>query len=231
MKLFNIFKNGIIDENPTFRLVLGTCPTLAITTSAVNGIGMGLSTTAVLIGSNAVISLLRKFIPGKVRMPAFVTVIAGFVTIVQMLLKAYVPTLDKALGIYIPLIVVNCIIMARAESYASKNPVLDSAVDGLGMGIGFTIAITAIGSVREILGNGSIFGLQLFGENASPALAMILPPGGFLIFGLAIGLVNLVTKRQTLKSGCGAHSAGCEGCGAGCDAGCSLAESGREAES
>jgi electron transport complex protein RnfE len=226
MKLFNIFKNGIINENPTFRLVLGTCPTLAITTSAINGIGMGLSTTAVLIGSNAVISLLRKFIPGKVRMPAFVTVIAGFVTIVQMLLKAYVPSLDKALGIYIPLIVVNCIIMARAESYASKNPVMDSAVDGLGMGIGFTIAITAIGSVREILGNGSIFGLQLFGADASPALAMILPPGGFLIFGLAIGLVNLVTNRQTLKSGCGAHSAGCEGC----HADCSLAETGKGAE-
>ena len=227
MKLFNIFKNGIINENPTFRLVLGTCPTLAITTSAINGIGMGLSTTAVLIGSNAVISLLRKFIPTKVRMPAFVTVIAGFVTIVQMLLKAYVPSLDKALGIYIPLIVVNCIIMARAESYASKNPVLDSAVDGLGMGIGFTIAITMIGSVREILGNGSIFGLQLFGENASPALAMILPPGGFLIFGLAIGLVNLITNRQTLKSGCGVHSSGCEGCSADC----SLAGTEKGAES
>ena len=227
MKLFNIFKNGIINENPTFRLVLGTCPTLAITTSAINGIGMGLSPTAVLIGSNAVISLLRKFIPTKVRMPAFVTVIAGFVTIVQMLLKAYVPSLDKALGIYIPLIVVNCIIMARAESYASKNPVLDSAVDGLGMGIGFTIAITMIGSVREILGNGSIFGLQLFGENASPALAMILPPGGFLIFGLAIGLVNLITNRQTLKSGCGVHSSGCEGCSADC----SLAGTEKGAES
>ncbi len=216
MKLFNIFKNGIINENPTFRLVLGTCPTLAITTSAINGIGMGLATTAVLIGSNVVISLLRKFIPGKVRMPAFVTVIAGFVTIVQMLLKAYVPSLDKALGIYIPLIVVNCIIMARAESYASKNPVLDSAVDGLGMGIGFTLAITALGAVREILGNASIFGLQLFGESASPALAMILPPGGFLIFGLAIGLVNLLTNRQVLAAGCGAKEAGCEGCGGHC---------------
>ena len=148
MKLFKIFKSGIIDENPTFRLVLGTCPTLAITTSAVNGIGMGLATTAVLIGSNVVISLLRKFIPNKVRIPAFVTVIAGFVTIVQMLLKAYVPSLDKALGIYIPLIVVNCIIMARAESFASKNPVLDSAIDGLGMGIGFTLAITVIGAIK-----------------------------------------------------------------------------------
>ncbi len=216
MNLFKTFKNGIIDENPTFRLVLGTCPTLAITTSAINGIGMGLSTTAVLIGSNVVISLLRKFIPAKVRMPAFVTVIAGFVTIVQLLLKAYVPALDKALGIYIPLIVVNCIIMARAESFASKEPVLDSAVDGLGMGIGFTVAITLIGAVREILGNGSIFGMSIFGANASPALAIILPPGGFLVFGLAIGLVNLLTKRQTLSSGCGGQGAGCEGCSMNC---------------
>ncbi len=216
MNLFKVFKNGIIDENPTFRLVLGTCPTLAITTSAINGIGMGLSTTAVLIGSNIVISLLRKFIPAKVRMPAFVTIIAGFVTIVQLLLKAYVPALDKALGIYIPLIVVNCIIMARAESFASKNPVLDSAVDGLGMGIGFTIAITLIGSIREILGNGSFFGMPLFGEAASPALAIILPPGGFLIFGLAIGLVNLITNRQVLKTGCSTNGGACEGCGMPC---------------
>jgi electron transport complex protein RnfE len=216
-KLFKIFNNGIINENPTFRLVLGTCPTLAITTTAINGIGMGLATTAVLIGSNVVISLLRKVIPGKVRMPAFVTVIAGFVTIVQMLLKAYVPALDKSLGIYIPLIVVNCIIMARAESFASKNPVLDSAVDGVGMGIGFTLAITAIGAVREILGNGSIFNYALFGESASPALAMILPPGGFLVFGLAIGLVNLLTKRQVLSTGCGGKEAGCEGCGGSCN--------------
>lgn len=212
MNLLKTFKSGIIDENPTFRLVLGTCPTLAITTSVINGIGMGLSTMAVLIGSNVVISLLRKFIPAKVRMPAFVTVIAGFVTIVQMLLKAYVPALDKALGIYIPLIVVNCIIMARAESFASKNPVLASAVDGLGMGIGFTIALAVIGGVREILGNGSIFDHQLFGASASPALAIILPPGGFLIFGLSIGLVNLITSRQTLSSGCTTAVSGCEGC-------------------
>jgi electron transport complex protein RnfE len=163
-----------------------------------------------------VISLLRKFIPGKVRIPAFVTVIAGFVTIVQMLLKAYVPALDKALGIYIPLIVVNCIIMARAESFASKNPVLDSAVDGIGMGIGFALAITAIGAVREILGNGSIFNMNLFGESASPALAMILPPGGFLVYGLAIGVVNLLTKRQVPAAGCAAHESGCEACPASC---------------
>lgn len=217
MNLFKVFKNGIIDENPTFRLVLGTCPTLAITTSAINGIGMGLSTMVVLIGSNVVISMLRKFIPAKVRIPAYVTVIAGFVTIVQMLLKAYVPALDKALGIYIPLIVVNCIILARAEAFANKNTVLASAMDGLGMGIGFTLALAIIGSVREILGNASIFGLGLFGESASPALAIILPPGGFLIFGLAIGLVNLITSRQTLTSGCGSQSAACAGCSRGCD--------------
>lgn len=216
MNLFKVFKNGIVDENPTFRLVLGTCPTLAITTSAINGIGMGLSTTAVLIGSNIVISLLRKLIPSKVRMPAFVTIIAGFVTIVQLLLKAYLPALDKALGIYIPLIVVNCIIMARAESFASKNPVLDSAIDGLGMGIGFTIAITLIGGIREILGSGSFLGMQLFGAAASPALAIILPPGGFLIFGLSIGLVNLITNRQVLKPGCGTNTRACEGCGMPC---------------
>lgn len=221
MNLFKIVKNGIIDENPTFRLVLGTCPTLAITTSAVNGIGMGLSTMAVLIGSNVVISMLRKFIPAKVRIPAYVTVIAGFVTIVQMLLKAYVPALDKALGIYIPLIVVNCIILARAEAFASKNTVAASAADGLGIGIGFTLALLMIGSVREILGNGSIFGFQLFGENASPAIAMILPPGGFLVFGLSIGLVNLITSRRTPKPGCGGcslQSDGCAGCGDSCDA-------------
>lgn len=228
MKLLKTFKNGIIDENPTFRLVLGTCPTLAVTTSAINGIGMGLATTAVLIGSNVVISLLRKFIPNKVRIPAFITVIAGFVTIVQMLLKAYVPALDKALGIFIPLIVVNCIIMARAESFASKNPVLESAVDGLGMGIGFTLAITAIGSIREILGNGSIFNVPLFGESASPALAMILPPGGFLVYGLAIGVVNLLTNRKVTTAGCGAHEAG-SGCDA-CPANCGIAASEKEVQ-
>jgi len=217
MNLFKVFKNGIIDENPTFRLVLGTCPTLAVTTSAINGVGMGLSTMAVLIGSNIVISMLRKFIPAKVRIPAYITVIAGFVTIVQMLLKAYVPALDKALGIYIPLIVVNCIILARAESFANKNTVVASAVDGLGMGIGFTLALLLIGGIREILGNGSFFGIKLFGENASPALAMILPPGGFLVFGLTIGLVNLLTSRQTLKTGCGASADSCAGCGGSCN--------------
>ncbi len=216
MNLMKVFKNGIIDENPTFRLVLGTCPTLAVTTSAINGIGMGISTTAVLLGSNIVISLLRKVIPAKVRIPAFVTVIAGFVTIVQLLLKAYVPSLDKALGIFIPLIVVNCIILARAESFASKNSAVASAVDGVGMGLGFTLALLAIGSVREILGNGSIFGFQILGGVISPALMMILPPGGFLVFGIAIGLVNKITGQKVSPTGC----AGCNrNCGKKCESG------------
>lgn len=215
MKLFKIIKNGIIDENPTFRLVLGTCPTLAVTTTAVNGIGMGLSTMAVLIGSNIAISMLRKFIPAKVRIPAYVTVIAGFVTIVQMLLKAYVPSLDKALGIFIPLIVVNCIILARAEAFASKNTVMASAADGLGMGIGFTLSLFMIGSIREILGNGSFMGLGLFGEAASPALMLILPPGGFLVFGIVIGLVNKFSSVKIKASGC-----------AGCIAKCDMREEG-----
>lgn len=210
MNIIKVFKNGIIDENPTFRLVLGTCPTLAVTTSAINGIGMGASTMAVLIGSNMVISMLRKFIPAKVRIPAYVTIIAGFVTIVQMLLKAYVPSLDKALGIFIPLIVVNCIILARAEAFASKNTVISSAADGIAMGAGFTLALMMIGSLREILGNGSIFGLTLFGEAASPALAMILPPGGFLTFGILIGVVNRFSSVKIKSSGCAGCSAHCE---------------------
>lgn len=210
MSLLKTFKNGIIDENPTFRLVLGACPTLAVTTSAINGIGMGVSTMAVLIGSNVAVSMLRKFIPSKVRIPAYVTIIAGFVTIVQMLLKAYVPSIDKALGIFIPLIVVNCIILARAEAFASKNNVVASAIDGLGMGLGFTLSLFAIGAVREIFGNGSILGLQLFGEAANPALIMILPPGGFLTFGLIIGIMNRFTSVKITKSGC-ANCGGCEG--------------------
>lgn len=204
-----IIKNGIIKENPTLRLVLGTCPTLAVTTSAINGIGMGMSTTAVLIGSNIVISMLRRFIPAKVRIPAYVTVIAGFVTIVQMLLKAYVPAIDKALGIFIPLIVVNCIILARAETFASKNDVVSSAADGLGMGIGFTLALLVMGSTREIVGNGTIFGLNLFNGTINPALAVIMAPGGFLAFGIMIGVANKLTGGL-LKT------KGCEGCNAAC---------------
>lgn len=197
--------NGLWEENPVFRLVLGTCPTLAVTTSAINGLGMGLATTFVLTGSNVVISLLRKVIPDKVRIPAYVTIIAGFVTIVQLLLKAYVPALDKALGIYIPLIVVNCIILARAESFAGKNSVGLSAMDGIGMGLGFTVALVIMASVRELIGAGSIFGTQIFGANYSPALIMILPPGGFITFGLLIALMNklkLVKVDLSKGSGC-----------------------------
>lgn len=213
MSYLKIISNGLVKENPTFRLVLGTCPTLAVTTSAVNGIGMGLSTTAVLVGSNMVISMLRKFIPDKVRIPAFVTVIAAFVTITQLLLKAYVPSVDKALGIYIPLIVVNCIILARAEMFACKNGVLPSVLDGIGMGLGFTAALLCMGTVREILGNGTFFGMKVFGDSASPAIAMILPPGGFLTFGIFIGLLNKFTKKKITAPGCPACSSDCSACG------------------
>ena len=199
MNLGKVFKNGIIDDNPTFVQVIGMCPTLAVTSSAINGIGMGLSTAVVLTCSNLVISLLRKVIPDKIRIPAFIVVIATFVTIVQMLLKAYVPSLDAALGLYIPLIVVNCIILARAESFASKNTPVSSAVDGIGMGLGFTIALTLIGAVRELLGAGSIFGLSLFGASYQPALLFILPPGAFLTLGFLMALFNKVVKKKVSK--------------------------------
>ena len=191
-----ILKNGILDENPTLRLVLGMCPTLAVTTAASNGIGMGLAATFVLIGSNVVISLLRKFIPDKVRIPAFVVVIAAFVTIVQMAMKAYVPALDKSLGLFIPLIVVNCIILARTEAFASKNTVGASFFDGLGMGLGFTAALLVMATIREILGNGSFFGLSLFGENFQPMLIMVAAPGGFITLGLLLGLLNKLTMKK-----------------------------------
>lgn len=196
MSLGKIFKNGIIDENPTFVQVIGMCPTLAVTSSAINGIGMGLSTAVVLACSNIAISLLRKVIPDKIRIPAFVVVIATFVTIVQMVLKAFVPALDQALGLYIPLIVVNCIILARAESFASKNGPIESAVDGIGMGLGFTLALTVLGTVRELLGAGSIFGLSIFGASYQPALLFILPPGAFLTLGFLMALFNKVVKKK-----------------------------------
>ena len=196
MSLGKVFKNGIIDENPTFVQVIGMCPTLAVTSSAINGLGMGLSTAVVLICSNIVISLMRKIIPDKIRIPAFVVVIATFVTIVQMILKAFVPALDQALGLYIPLIVVNCIILARAESFASKNGPIESAVDGIAMGLGFTLALTSLGAVRELLGAGSIFGLSIFGASYQPALLFILPPGAFLTLGFLMALFNKVVKKK-----------------------------------
>ena len=198
-KLSKIFLNGVITENPTFRLVLGTCPTMAVTTSALNGLGMGAAATFVLIGSNTVISLLRKFIPDRVRIPAFIVVICTFVTMIQLIMQAYLPSLYAALGIFIPLIVVNCIILARAEAFASKNPVLDSAVDGLGMGVGFTLALTLIGAVRELLGNGSIFGVDILGASYQPMLLMVLASGGFLTFGLMLGIFNAVMNKIRLK--------------------------------
>jgi len=196
ISLRGTFVNGILAENPTFRLVLGTCPTIAVTTSAINGVGMGLAATFVLIGSNVVISMLRNFIPNKVRIPAFVVVICTFVTMIQLFMQAFMPSLYDALGIFLPLIVVNCIILARAEAYASKNPVLASAVDGLGMGFGFTLAMLLMGSVRELLGNGSIFGLNLLGASFEPALLFILAPGGFLIYGLLLGIINGLGNRR-----------------------------------
>ncbi len=189
------FFNGLINENPTFVLLLGMCPTLAVTTGVINAIGMGLSTTAVLICSNLVISLLRKFIPNKIRIASYVVIIAGFVTIVQMLMNAYLPALAGSLGIYIPLIVVNCIILGRAEAFASKNNPLLSALDGLGMGLGFTCALTCIASVREILGAGSFAGIALFGEGFQPASMMILPPGAFLTLGILLAVINGIARK------------------------------------
>jgi electron transport complex protein RnfE len=196
MSLYKDFSNGIIKENPVLRLVLGTCPTLAVTTAVFNGIGMGLAATAVLIGSNLIISLIKKIVPNEVRIPVYVIVIASFVTIVQMLIKAYSPELDKQLGIFIPLIVVNCIIFARAESFAAKNPPLNSIMDGIGMGLGFTLALVIISTFREVFGAGTFFGMQIFGAGFKPALIMILPPGGFLVFGLTIAAVNKLTAGK-----------------------------------
>lgn len=194
-KSFSAFLNGLIKENPTFVLMLGMCPTLAVTTGVINGIGMGLSTTAVLICSNIVISFLRKFIPNKIRIASYIVIVAGFVTVVEMLLKAYLPSLSASLGIYIPLIVVNCIILGRAEAFASKNGIIASAFDGLGMGIGFTVALTLIASVREVLGAGTFAGISLFGDNFQPASVMILPPGAFLTLGILLAVINTIAKK------------------------------------
>ena len=199
------FTKGIVKENPVLCLVLGTCPTLAVTTSASNAIGMGIAATAVLVCSNAVISLLRKVIPDKVRIPAYITIIAGFVTVVQMIVKAFSPAINDALGIYLPLIVVNCIILGRAEMYASKNPVLPSILDGLGMGVGFTAALLCMGIIRELLGSGSVFGLQIL---PFKILIFILPPGGFFVFGILIMIANALNGRKGRK----APQSPCEGC-------------------
>ncbi len=199
LRLGKVVSNGIITENPTFRLVLGTCPTLAVTTSAINGLGMGAAATFVLICSNLVISLLRNFIPDKVRIPAFIVVICTFVTMVQLLMQAFIPSLYDALGIFIPLIVVNCIILARAEAFASKNGPVASVCDGLGMGLGFTLALVILGSIRELIGNGSIFGMNVLGASYEPMLLIVLASGGFLTYGLMLGLFNLLVKKLEQK--------------------------------
>ncbi len=192
-KYAKIFMNGIIDENPTFRMVLGMCPTLAITTAASNGIGMGLAVTFVLVFSNLVISLLRKAIPDQIRIPAFIVVIATFVTIVQLIIKAFLPALDASLGVFIPLIVVNCIILGRAEAFAAKNSPVASIFDGIGMGLGFTIALTLLGASRELFGTGKVFGFTLFPENYG-ALVFVLAPGAFIALGYLIALINKLKK-------------------------------------
>ncbi len=208
-KYFSTFTNGLVKENPTLRLVLGTCPTLAVTTAAINGIGMGISATIVLVCSNLVISLLRNIIPDKVRIPAFITIIAGFVSVVQMLVKAFLPSIDKSLGIFLPLIVVNCIILARAEMFASKNGPLLSIMDGLGMGIGFTAVLTIMGAIREFLGAGSLFSLPVTSEIIDPMIVFLLPPGGFFVFGILVAVSNWIAKKNGKKT---VETIGCANC-------------------
>lgn len=190
------FSKGLIKENPVLRLVLGTCPTLATTTSLESAIGMGLSAALVLICSNIVISALRKVIPQKVRIPCYIVVIAGFVTIVQMLVKAFLPSLDQQLGVYLPLIVVNCIILGRAEAFAGKNSVIRSAVDGLGMGIGFTCALILMGGIRELLGAGKLLGFQILPVSVPPMTIFVLAPGGFFVFGMLMACANKLAERK-----------------------------------
>lgn len=226
-------KNGIITENPTFVMMLGMCPTLAVTSSAMNGLGMGLTTTVVLVLSNAFISLLRKVIPDKVRIPGFIVVVASFVTIIQLLLKAFLPFLDSALGVYIPLIVVNCIILGRAEAYASKNPVLPSIFDGLGMGLGFTFGLTCLGICREILGAGAIFGKEFIPEDFHITF-FVLAPGAFLVLSFLTAIQNKLKLPSATNVGgddslsCGGNCASCTG--ASCVANKGIVEAERAAE-
>lgn len=195
MSAFKEFTKGFVKENPLFVLALGTCPSLAVTTSAINGLGMGMATTFVLTMSNILIAMLKNFIPDKVRIPAFIVIIATFVTIVDLVMKAFVPDLYNALGVFIPLIVVNCIILGRAEAFAQKNNIFTSLLDGLGMGLGFTLAIFVMGSIREILGNGSIFDIKFVSQEASTILIFIMPPGAFLTFGYLMLLMNKLKAK------------------------------------
>ena len=213
--LIKEFTKGLIAENPVLRLVLGTCPTLAVSTSVKSALGMGLAASIVLICSNIVISALRKVIPGKVRIPAYIVIIASFVTIVQMLVKAFAPEIDQSLGVYLPLIVVNCIILGRAEAFAGKNSVIASAVDGLGMGVGFTGALAAMALIREFFGAGSIADMPIITENftnltsISPMIIFILPPGGFFVFGMLIAVANKLAEKKGKPK---AELHGCESC-------------------
>ncbi len=213
--------NGLIKENPTFVLMLGMCPALAVSTQAVNGLGMGISTTAVLILSNLVISLLRKVIPDQVRLPSYIVIVASLVTVTELLMEAYVPAVFKALGIFIPLIVVNCIILGRAEAYANKNTPGLAVMDGLGMGLGFTVALTLAGLVREVLGSGTAFGAQVLPESVEPIAVFVQPPGAFLVIAFFIIILNAIgikTRQRKLVDG------GCDGCCAACSADCEKKE-------
>ncbi|MGO5052247.1 electron transport complex subunit RsxE [Lachnospiraceae bacterium LCP25S3_G4] len=215
--------NGLVKENPTFVLMLGMCPTLAVTTSAMNGLGMGLTTTVVLVMSNMLISMLRKIIPDSVRMPAFIVVVASFVTIVQFLLEGFIPALYDSLGLYIPLIVVNCIILGRAESYASKNPVIPSIFDGIGMGLGFTVGLTCIGAVRELIGAGQIFGAQIMPKSYEPITIFILAPGAFFVLAGLVAIQNKVKNGSSKKKATATDTKSCDGecaaCGGTCGSG------------
>ncbi len=206
-----ILTNGFVKENPVLKLVLGCCPALAVTSSAMNGLGMGAAATFVLICSNIVISSLRKIIPGQVRIPAYITIIAGFVTIVQMLVKAYQPALDKSLGVFLPLIVVNCVILGRAEMFASKNTVFQSALDGIGMGIGFTLTLTLMGMIRELTGAGTLFGIQILPESIQPFTIMTSAPGGFFVFGLLMACTVAMTQAKENKESATPETEGGEG--------------------
>jgi electron transport complex protein RnfE len=197
LSLAREFTKGFVSENPVFRLALGLCPVLAVTTSLKNGVGMGLAATFVLVGSNVIVSLIRKGIPARIRIPCYIVVIASFVTVVDLVMAGYTPELHKNLGIFIPLIVVNCIILGRAEAFASKNSVGRSLIDGLGMGLGFTFALIVIASVREIIGTGKIWDLVLLGESYNPVLMAVLSPGAFITLGLLIGLFNLIEQKRS----------------------------------
>jgi electron transport complex protein RnfE len=214
MNPLKIIKNGIVNENPTLVQCIGLCPTLAVSTSAANGIGMGIAATAVLVGSNMAVAAIRRFVPEEIRIPIFIVVIAGFVTVIQLLISGFAPALDKSLGIFIPLIVVNCIILARAEAFAFKNGVMESLFDGIGMGLGFTAALTTIGVLREFLGSGRVFDIVVTPSGFQPALLVILAPGGFITLGIFMALFRKLQEWNASRRGAEepVHASGCDSC-------------------